>query len=259
MGKPLTAELIKQKAKTEAIHLVKSLNLWGQEIDDLRVLSQMPNLEVLSLSVNQIDTLKDIKSCFKIKELYLRKNNISEISEIRHLVDLPELKVLWLCDNPCATIPNYREIIIKSLPNLEKLDNTPITQGEINQAQSIDIYFIGPKNDNQQIQIVMMKKGRLINKFKTRILQIINNMKIKLNGIFYFFYILINFFIYLFQLQNKNIYENENKNSNIVIAVLSLIKELDINSLEIVKRDIDRRLSNKTKKFHIYIQILQII
>jgi Leucine-rich repeat (LRR) protein len=62
----------------------------------------MPNLEVLSLSVNKISTLKDIKSCLKIKELYLRKNFISDISEVKHLVDLPELKVLWLCDNPCS-------------------------------------------------------------------------------------------------------------------------------------------------------------
>jgi hypothetical protein len=29
MGKPLTEELIKAKTKTEAIHLVKNLNLWG--------------------------------------------------------------------------------------------------------------------------------------------------------------------------------------------------------------------------------------
>ncbi len=63
----------------------------------------------------------------RLKELYLRKNHISDISEIRHLIDLPELKVLWLCDNPCANIPNYREIVIKCLPNLEKLDNTPIS------------------------------------------------------------------------------------------------------------------------------------
>ena len=87
----------------------------------------MPNLEVLSLSVNKISTLKDIISCLKIKELYLRKNYISDISEIKYLVGLPELRVLWLCDNPCATITNYREVVIKCLPNLEKLDNTTIT------------------------------------------------------------------------------------------------------------------------------------
>lgn len=62
-----------------------------------------------------------------IQELYLRKNNIQDIKEITHLLKLPQLKVLWLHDNPCANIPNYREIVIKYLPKLTKLDNTPVT------------------------------------------------------------------------------------------------------------------------------------
>jgi len=60
----------------------------------------MPNLEVLSLSVNKIATLKEIGNCPKLKELYLRKNSISNLSEIRHLVPLNNLKVLWFSDNP---------------------------------------------------------------------------------------------------------------------------------------------------------------
>ena len=48
----------------------------------------MPNLEVLSLSVNKISTLKDLNNCNKLQELYLRKNNISDIREIKHLVNL---------------------------------------------------------------------------------------------------------------------------------------------------------------------------
>ena len=47
------------------------------------------------------------------------------------------MKVLWLHDNPCANITNYREIVIKYLPKLTKLDNTPVTQEERNEAQSI--------------------------------------------------------------------------------------------------------------------------
>lgn len=37
---------------------VKSLNCWGQDLAEVSILSQMPNVEVLSLSVNQISTLK---------------------------------------------------------------------------------------------------------------------------------------------------------------------------------------------------------
>ena len=62
-----------------------------------------------------------------IKELYLRKNCINDLKEIRYLIKLPTLKVLWLHDNPCAMVDNYREIVIHHLPNLVKLDNNIIT------------------------------------------------------------------------------------------------------------------------------------
>lgn len=79
MSKPLTKELIALKTKTEQLNQIKNLNLWGNDIDDLKILRQMPNLEVLSLSVNKISTLKDIVLCHKLQELYLRKNNVKDI------------------------------------------------------------------------------------------------------------------------------------------------------------------------------------
>jgi Leucine-rich repeat (LRR) protein len=39
----------------------------------------MNALEVLSLSVNNISTLRDVQNCYNLKELYLRKNTISDI------------------------------------------------------------------------------------------------------------------------------------------------------------------------------------
>jgi Leucine-rich repeat (LRR) protein len=59
MGKPLTQELIAAKTKTEQIHLIKNLNLWGNDLDDLSIIRQMPSLIVLSLSVNKINSLRD--------------------------------------------------------------------------------------------------------------------------------------------------------------------------------------------------------
>ncbi|KAG5460832.1 MAG: hypothetical protein BJ554DRAFT_7072, partial [Olpidium bornovanus] len=58
-----------------------------------------------------------------LTELYLRKNRISDISEVRHLAGLKKLRILWLCDNPCAQHPQYRTLVLKHLPWLEKLDN----------------------------------------------------------------------------------------------------------------------------------------
>lgn len=59
----------------------------------------------------------------KLKELYLRRNSITDLDEIQFLKDLPSLKVLWLSDNPCSQVPGYRSTILKNLPNIEKLDN----------------------------------------------------------------------------------------------------------------------------------------
>lgn len=111
---------------------VKSLNLWGQDLGDISLLTQLPAVEVLSLSVNSISSLKDFSSCLKLQELYLRKNEvtcscsikmvcsahsndntwsdmqIADVSEVSYLARLPDLRVLWLSDNPCAQDPNYR-------------------------------------------------------------------------------------------------------------------------------------------------------
>lgn len=37
-------------------------------------------------------------------------------------------------DNPCADNPDYRDIVIKFLPNLVKLDNSTITPEDRNNA-----------------------------------------------------------------------------------------------------------------------------
>ena len=58
----------------------------------------------------------------KLRELYLRKNSINDINEIGCLKNLPRLRVLWLSDNPCATVEKYRMTVLKNLPKLTKLD-----------------------------------------------------------------------------------------------------------------------------------------
>ena len=59
MGKPLSPDLIMMRSKCDRLDMVKNLNLWGNEISDVSVLSNLPNLEILSLSVNKITSLND--------------------------------------------------------------------------------------------------------------------------------------------------------------------------------------------------------
>lgn len=87
----------------------------------------MPNVEILSLSVNNISDLSPLASCYKLTELYLRKNSVSDISQLTYLAGLPALKVLWLSDNPITSHPQYRSLVARAVPGLQKLDNIDIT------------------------------------------------------------------------------------------------------------------------------------
>lgn len=40
---------------------------------------------------------------------------------------LPNLRILWLCDNPCASHALYRPFVIRMCPALVKLDNTGVS------------------------------------------------------------------------------------------------------------------------------------
>ena len=139
MSKALTVELIHMKTKTNRIDSIKNLNLWGNDLDDIGIVGQMQSLEVLSLSVNNISTLKDVQSCYNLKELYLRKNTITDINEVRYLINLRKLRTLWLGENPIADIPKYRYFVIKCLPQIEKLDNDMVTGDDRTKAELIDI------------------------------------------------------------------------------------------------------------------------
>ncbi len=75
-------------------------------------------------SANNIRELKPIASCALLEELYLRKNNVDDLRELEHLSNLPNLRTLWLDENPCAnSVENYRLKVIRYLPRLKMLDN----------------------------------------------------------------------------------------------------------------------------------------
>lgn len=73
-SKALTKEFIISKCNTDKLSEIKNLNMWGNELDDLSVIKELPNVEIVSLSINKISTLKYFSSCKKLTELYLRKN-----------------------------------------------------------------------------------------------------------------------------------------------------------------------------------------
>lgn len=57
MTQVLTPELVMTKSKCENLLQIKNLNLWGNNLENMSLLSKLPNIEVLSLSINKISTL----------------------------------------------------------------------------------------------------------------------------------------------------------------------------------------------------------
>lgn len=128
----------------QPLHLIKKLNLWGNDLQDVSILKNLSSLEVLALTVNQITTLKDFAGLQNLRELYLRRNFIpADLMELCYLTGLKNLKMLNLGENPISTeqggIPFYRSVVLKHLPWLEKLDDQPVTYDEVQMAQQIDI------------------------------------------------------------------------------------------------------------------------
>ncbi|XP_041660336.1 cilia and flagella associated protein 410 [Cheilinus undulatus] len=129
----LTRKLVLAKAKASDLESVKKLNCWGCNLTDISIFTQMPNIEVLTLSVNGISSLSPLSGCLSLVELYLRRNMIPSLSELSHLRPLTRLKVLWLAENPCcgSDPSQYRLTVLRCLPHLQKLDNQVVTEDEI--------------------------------------------------------------------------------------------------------------------------------
>jgi len=129
-GKTLTIETIMNRTKCDKLTAIKNLNLWGNDLEDITCISQVPNLEVISFTVNKIKSLKSFGNLTYLRELYMRNNKISNFDEIKHLKSCLSLKTLSLNENPISEMPNYREMVINYLPQLIKLDDKIISNEE---------------------------------------------------------------------------------------------------------------------------------
>ncbi|XP_012534776.1 uncharacterized protein LOC105835778 isoform X3 [Monomorium pharaonis] len=140
----LTEEMVVARTRVSDFSAVKKLNCWGTELTDVSILRKMKNVEVLSLSINNINTLADFQYCHKLQDLFIRRNNIKDLNEVCYLQGLPNLRNLWLGENPCAEKDGYRLAVLRALPNLEKLDDKVVTPEEVQTAMTFGRSLIHP-------------------------------------------------------------------------------------------------------------------
>jgi len=148
MSKKLTPEYIRLRTKCEKLEGIKNLNLWGCDLEDISIIRDLPNLEVVSLSINKIKTLRDFANLRYLRELYIRKNMVSDLDDVNYLRKCNNLRTLWLNENPLAENKNYRAFVIKTLPQIVKLDDIPITNEERNSINNLNFDDL-EINDNE--------------------------------------------------------------------------------------------------------------
>ena len=158
MSRKLTKDFIRSRLGIDNLESIKELDLWGNNIDDISLLSEMPLLEIISLSVNHIKDLSVCRNLKNLKELYLKDNQISDFSQIEYLKDCKQLEILCLIENPISKQPNYRKKVLEILPFLKKLDdlenadfdkNPPPACASLPQSSFILFKKIFPKKANK--------------------------------------------------------------------------------------------------------------
>ena len=140
---------------------LKALYLQENMIKKIENLENLENLSTLNISYNMITKIEKLGNNQKLHALHLTKNSIGVggLSDIEHLKELkslatldlsdnfidtpdykkfiailqgiPKLSALYLRNNPIIDIiPNYRKVMVYSLPGLTYLDDKPVFDEE---------------------------------------------------------------------------------------------------------------------------------
>ncbi|OHS99174.1 Leucine Rich Repeat family protein [Tritrichomonas foetus] len=126
----LTEHMVLTKTRANSLTNIVQLNMWGYNLVDVSLFEYMENIEVVSLSINNIRSLQPFSKCTKLRQLLLRHNEIDDFDQLNFLINLHNLTNLGLSENPIASQSNYREIVINKLPQLKILDSIEITESE---------------------------------------------------------------------------------------------------------------------------------
>eukprot|EP00742_Colponemidia_sp_Colp-10_P011420 GILJ01012684.1.p1 GENE.GILJ01012684.1~~GILJ01012684.1.p1 ORF type:complete len:1110 (-),score=164.97 GILJ01012684.1:43-3045(-) len=107
--------------------LLRELWLNGNRITSVTSLGFLPLLEHLHLNDNRIRQISPLHSCQQLRTLNLSFNELDDLNQVSSLKPCQKLQHLQLNDNLLADNPNYKSMILSTLPHLHELDNQPVT------------------------------------------------------------------------------------------------------------------------------------
>uniref|UniRef100_A0A915BFH6 U2A'/phosphoprotein 32 family A C-terminal domain-containing protein n=1 Tax=Parascaris univalens TaxID=6257 RepID=A0A915BFH6_PARUN len=162
----LSESIVYSRTKA-AVDVVKKLNLWGCDIDNIELCARMTNLQVLSLSMNRVSCLEPLKHCTRLEELYLRRNAITSLNELEHLKSLKYLRTLWIDENPCTADNAHRSKVLMILPNLTKLDDKPVTVDDLLEVQGNQVEYLRAnqqesRHNSGNFEVIVADERRIV-------------------------------------------------------------------------------------------------
>ncbi|CAH8637138.1 unnamed protein product [Schistosoma rodhaini] len=155
----LSPNLIMLRSRGENVQFITKLNLWGLKLKHVSTLKCMPNLKIINMSSNCLQSLEPFSNCLNLCELYIRSNQIVNIDEVAHLKYLNMLEKLWLSGNPCChyfknyernekvlcdSLVVYRCTVIRNIQSLMHLDQEVITLEERELSEEHGIFLTAP-------------------------------------------------------------------------------------------------------------------
>ncbi|KAF4795281.1 Protein C21orf2 [Turdus rufiventris] len=240
----LSRAAVLAQAKAAALDGVRRLNCWGSHLTDISICRDLPNIEVITFSVNGISDLEPLHQCQNLSELYLRKNNITSLDELFYLKTLPRLRVLWLAENPCCGPDphRYRMTVLRNLPSLQKLDNQAVTEEELSQALVDGVEITAPPArrsvENGWSESTASSAAGSTTELLSCSLDETNKTQEELD----------------MKTVSRDKYSSFSsqetdcsckKRNNVLNAILLLMKELDAEGLEIIQQTVAKRLQKK--------------
>ncbi|CAF3496652.1 unnamed protein product [Rotaria sp. Silwood1] len=109
---------------------LRILYLQSNLISKIENVSRLKNLEYLNLALNNIEYIENLSGCESLNKLDLTLNFIGILSSVENLRDNIHLADLYLTGNPCVDHEGYRDYVIATLPQLQRLDGNEITKTE---------------------------------------------------------------------------------------------------------------------------------
>ncbi|KAH0623929.1 hypothetical protein JD844_007139 [Phrynosoma platyrhinos] len=225
----------------------------GSRITDISICCELPNIEVMTLSANNISNLEPVNRCLNLTELYLRRNSIASLHELFHLKKLPRLRVLWLSENPCCGSDphHYRMTVLRNLPNLQKLDNQMVTEEELSHALlegeeitappskvDTDHCYQNSTMESRVTESTVENENELMNfslEETNKIREQLGMKPVVPRDKFT-------------SLSPREIDGNRKKRNNILNAILLLLEELDSEGLDVVHQTVGNKLQALQKK-----------